>query len=153
MHTRLCMSAYPIMERVTASIRQRHVWELKAQVRLDNADSQSGAVRHIIDECAELRAEYADLQQSYADLQQEHEDRMQTLEAREDRIEQLEEQLNRRSQIESEIEEVAETVDDLPAKIRGTETYSEKRQRKLDQATFAQRMKWKLTGVPVEDDD
>jgi predicted RNase H-like nuclease (RuvC/YqgF family) len=141
------------MERVTASIRERHVWELKAQVRLDNADSQSGAVRHIIDEYAELQAEYAELQQEYADVQQEHDDRMQILEAREDRIEQLEEQLNRRSQIESEIEEVAETVDDLPAKIRGTETYSEKRQRKLDQATFAQRMKWKLTGVPVEDGD
>jgi predicted RNase H-like nuclease (RuvC/YqgF family) len=140
------------MERVTASVRERHIWELKAQVRLGNAESQSEAVRHIIDEYARLREEYADLQQQYEDMQQTAEDRKQTLEARESRIEDLEEQLAKRSQIESEIEEVAETVDDLPAKIRGTETYSERRQRKLDQASLSQRLKWKLTGVPVDDE-
>jgi predicted RNase H-like nuclease (RuvC/YqgF family) len=139
------------MERITASVTKRHIWELKAQVRLGNASSQSAAVRHIIDEYESLRAEYAELQQEYEDLHHEHEQRMQTLESREDRIEQLEEQLTRRSQIESEIEDVAETVDDLPAKIRGVETYSERRQRKLDQASLAQRLKWKVTGVPVDD--
>lgn len=74
------------------------------------------------------------------------------LKTREDRIEQLEDQLARRSNIESEIEQVADTVEDLPAKIHGTETYSERRQRKLDNASLSQRLKWKITGVPVEDD-
>lgn len=141
------------MERVTASIRERHLWELKAQVRLDNADSQSGAVRHIIDEYEDLRREYAQLQQSYEDLQHEHEERMQTLEAREDRIEELEDQLRKRSNIEDDIEDVAESVENLPDKVRGVETYSERRQRKLDQASLGQRLRWKFTGVPVEDEN
>jgi len=140
------------MERVTASVRERHVWELKAQVRLGNASSKSEAVRHIIDEYAALRDEYAQLQQEYADVQQQLDDRMQTLEAREDRIEELEDQLRQRSNIEDDIEDVAETVDDLPAKIRGVETYSERRQRKLDRASLTQRLKWKVTGVPVDDE-
>jgi len=140
------------MERVTASVRERHVWELKAQVRLGNASSQSEAVRHIIDEYAALRDEYAQLQQEYADVQQQLDDRMQTLEAREDRIEELEAQLRQRSNIEDDIEDVAETVDDLPAKIRGVETYSERRRRKLDRASLTQRLKWKVTGVPVDDE-
>ena len=140
------------MERVTASVRENHVWELKAQVRLGNAESQSEAVRHIIDEYARLRAEYADLQQQYEDMQQQHEQSMQTLEARENRIEDLEAQLARRSNVEEEITEVAETVDNLPAKIRGTETYSERRQRKLDRASLGQRLKWKFTGVPVDEE-
>lgn len=141
------------MERVTASIRERHLWELKAQVRLGNASSQSEAVRHIIDEYAAVREEYEELQQEYADVQQQLDDRMQELESREDRIEELENQLRQRSNIEDEIGDVAERVDDLPAKIRGTETYSERRQRKLDQASLTQRLKWKVTGVPVEDED
>lgn len=141
------------MERVTASIRERHLWELKAQVRLGNASSQSEAVRHIIDEYAVVREEYEELQQEYADVQQQLDNRMQELESREDRIEELENQLRQRSNIEDEIGDVAERVDDLPAKIRGTETYSERRQRKLDQASLTQRLKWKVTGVPVEDED
>lgn len=141
------------MERVTASIRERHLWELKAQVRLGNASSQSEAVRHIIDEYAVVREECEELQQEYADVQQQLDDRMQELESREDRIEELENQLRQRSNIEDEIGDVAERVDDLPAKIRGTETYSERRQRKLDQASLTQRLKWKVTGVPVEDED
>ena len=75
------------------------------------------------------------------------------LESREDRIEELEEQLRRRSNIESEIEDVAETVEDLPAKIQGAESYSERRQKKLDQASIGQRIKWRITGVPVDQQD
>lgn len=75
------------------------------------------------------------------------------LETREDRVEQLEDQLARRSNIEDDLEEVVETVDDLPAKIRETESYSERRKRMLDQSSFTQRLKWKFTGVPVETED
>jgi len=73
------------------------------------------------------------------------------LENREERIEQLEEQLRRRSNIEEELEQVSKTVEDLPAKIEDTESYSERRQRLLDQASISQRLKWRLTGVPVDD--
>ena len=66
------------------------------------------------------------------------------LEAKEDRIEQLEEQLSRRSEIETKIE-------DLPDKIRDHGTYQERRQRLLDRASVVQRLKWKVTGVPVRE--
>jgi archaellum component FlaC len=74
------------------------------------------------------------------------------LEAREDRIEELENQLRKRSNIEDDIEDVADSVENLPDKIRGTETYTERRQRKLDQASLGQRLRWKLTGVPVDEE-
>jgi predicted nucleic acid-binding Zn-ribbon protein len=63
--------------------------------------------------------------------------------AKQDRIRQLEEELSRRSQIEEKIE-------DLPDVIRQTESYQERRQRLLDTAPISRRLKWKLTGVPVE---
>lgn len=52
-----------------------------------------------------------------------------------------------------DLEEVAETVEDLPAKVCGTNSYSERRQRKLNQASLGQRIKWRFTGVPVDQDD
>lgn len=67
------------------------------------------------------------------------------LAAREDRIEELESQLRKRSNIEEKIE-------DLPDKIHDADTYTERRQQKIDRATFTQRLKWKFTGVPVEND-
>jgi chromosome segregation ATPase len=68
------------------------------------------------------------------------------LENREDRIDELEEQLARRSQLE-------EKVESLPDKIHDRESYQERRQRMLDRASLAQRVKWKVTGVPVDDGD
>jgi hypothetical protein len=68
------------------------------------------------------------------------------LERKRDRIEELESQLRKRSNIEDKIE-------DLPDKIRGADSYSERRQRMLDQASLGQRLRWKLTGVPVEELD
>lgn len=68
------------------------------------------------------------------------------LEAREDRIEDLEEQLRERSRVEEKIE-------DLPDKIRSADTYQERRQRLLDRAGLGQRLKWKVTGVPVDEID
>lgn len=73
----------------------------------------------------------------------EYDDLQDRLESREDRIEELERQLSRRSQIETKIE-------DLPDKIRDMDSYQERRQRLLDRATLSQRLKWKVTGVPVD---
>lgn len=140
------------MQRIYASVEDRHVHEIDAQVRLGNADSRSHAVRHIIDEYARVREDYADMQQQCEDLQQRLDDRVHELEERKERIEELESQLRKRSNIENDIEEVADTVENLPDKIRGVETYSERRQRKLDQASLGQRLRWKITGVPVDDE-
>ena len=140
------------MQRIYASVEDRHVHEINAQVRLGNADSRSHAVRYIIDEYARVREDYADMQQQCEDLQQRLDDRVHELEERKERIEELESQLRKRSNIENDIEEVADTVENLPDKIRGVETYSERRQRKLDQASLAQRLRWKITGVPVDDE-
>ena len=66
------------------------------------------------------------------------------LETRQERIEELETQLTERSRVEEKIE-------DLPDKIRSEGTYQERRQRMLDQASPIQRLKWTVTGVPVDD--
>ena len=68
------------------------------------------------------------------------------LESRNERIDELESQLRKRSNIEDKIE-------DLPDKIRDADSYSERRLQKLDEASLSQRIVWKLTGVPVDDDD
>ena len=65
------------------------------------------------------------------------------LERRQARIEELETQLTERSRVEQKIE-------DLPAQIRDELTYQERRQRMLDQASITERIKWKVTGVPVD---
>ncbi len=65
------------------------------------------------------------------------------LETRQDRIDELESQLTERSRVEEKIEE-------LPDKIRDGMTYQERRQRMLDQAGIGQRLKWRVTGVPVD---
>lgn len=96
-------------------------------------DSKSAAVREFIEQ-----GEETEKLQSRID---ELEDR---LEAREERIDTLEEQLQERHDIKNELQ-------DLPDKIRGRESYTEKRQRKLDQASLGQRLRWRLTGVPVDD--
>ena len=68
------------------------------------------------------------------------------LERKKDRIQTLEEQLERRHDLKNEIQE-------LPDKVRGEPSYSERRQRKLDQASLGQRLKWKVTGVPADPDE
>jgi len=68
------------------------------------------------------------------------------LKRKQDRIDELEEQLTERSRVEQKIE-------DLPDKIRGEMSYQERRQRVLDQASIAQRLRWKITGVPVDETD
>jgi uncharacterized coiled-coil protein SlyX len=65
---------------------------------------------------------------------------------KQDRIDELEEQLTERSRVEEKIE-------NLPDRIRGEMTYQERRQRILDQASPVQRLKWRVTGVPVDDFD
>jgi Arc/MetJ-type ribon-helix-helix transcriptional regulator len=97
-------------------------------------DSKSEAVRKFIEQGEEAH----ELQERIDEL----EDR---LEAREDRIDTLEEQLQERHDIKNELQ-------DLPDKIRGQESYTEQRQRKLDRAGLATRLKWKVTGVPVDDE-
>jgi chromosome segregation ATPase len=125
------------MEKLTASVKPEHLYELEARQRLGNADSRSAALRQILDDYQELRSDYEALESEYADLKQRYE-------AREDRIEDLEEQLSKRSQIEEKIEE-------LPDKVRASAmTYSERRQRAIDRASPVERLKWKVTGVPEE---
>lgn len=77
------------------------------------------------------------------ELELELDDLRDRLDARETRVETLEAQLAERSEIEDKIE-------DLPDKIRETGTYAERRQRLLDEATLVERLRWKVTGVPVD---
>ncbi|MEF8778471.1 MAG: hypothetical protein V5A36_06125 [Natronomonas sp.] len=136
------------MKKVTVSLEDSHLYELEARQRLGKATSRSDAVREIIDEYARLKAEYGDLHTEYEDLEDRYEELHTRYEARADRIEDLERQLRERSQVEEKIEE-------LPDKIRSAGTYQERRQRAIDRASVAQRVKWKITGVPeeaIEDD-
>ena len=65
------------------------------------------------------------------------------IERKQNRIDELETQLTERSRVEEKIEE-------LPDRIRGEMMYQERRQRMLDQASITERIKWKVTGVPVD---
>lgn len=65
------------------------------------------------------------------------------LETREERIDELEEQLARRSQLEQKVE-------NLPEKVRETESYQDRRQRALDTAGPLTRLRWRVTGVPSD---
>lgn len=137
------------MKKMSVSLDDHHAYELEARQRLDDADSRSGALRRLLDERDELREEYEELRTEYEDLKTQYEDLRTRYEAREDRIEKLEEQLRERSRVEDKIE-------DLPDRIRAVDTYQERRQRLLDQASVTERIKWKVTGVPVgrlADDD
>ena len=124
------------MPRLTVTIDDDQKELLEAVAGEDGEyESKSAAVRDFIqagEERQELEAEIRRLR-----------DR---LESRNERIDELESQLRKRSNIEDKIE-------DLPDKIRDADSYSERRLQKLDEASLSQRIVWKLTGVPVDDDD
>ncbi len=119
---------------------------------VSQGDKQQVAVRIPLRQKAELEAEASEKGVSRSEyirsiLNDRHrvgelEDRVAT---RNDRIDELERQLAERSQIEEKIE-------DLPDKIRDDQTYQERRQRMLDRAPITTRLKWKVTGVPVDTD-
>jgi antitoxin component of RelBE/YafQ-DinJ toxin-antitoxin module len=115
------------MEPLTIRVREDTKESLESE-----ADEYGVSVSEYVRDLLEKGREYDDL-----------EDRLQS---KEDRIEELESQLAKRSQIEDKLE-------DLPDKIRDSETYQERRQRLIDRATLTQRLKWKVTGVPVEELD
>lgn len=118
---------------------------------VSQADKKQVAVRIPLRQKAELEREAAErgisrseyIRSILADRHQvaELEGRLET---RQERIEELETQLTERSRVEEKIE-------DLPDKIRSEGTYQERRQRMLDQASPIQRLKWTVTGVPVDD--
>jgi predicted DNA-binding protein len=109
------------------------------------------AVRLPLRQKAELEAEAAERGVSRSEyvrgiLDDRHridelEDRVQR---KQDRIDELEGQLTERSRVEEKIE-------NLPDRIRGEMSYRERRQRMLDQASLTERIKWRVTGVPVDE--
>jgi DNA repair ATPase RecN len=145
------------MKTITLKVEAETREQLDSEADERGFDSRSSYLREIIhrrDEADELQKEH---QQELEELRDEHETEIEELnqelaavqnrlESRETRIEELEQQLARRSQIEEKIES-------LPDKIRDRESYQERRQRMLDQASLAQRLKWKVTGVPVDNGD
>lgn len=139
------------MHRLTVSLTERQVRDLDARQRLRDVDSRSAAVRDLFEEYEDLHRRQEELHREYEDLHRRFTARGERLEqlhgrldARDDRIDTLEEQLRQRSRVE-------EKIDDLPDKLRGRESYTERRQRKLDEASLPERLVWKLTGVPVDD--
>lgn len=136
----------PTMQKVTVSLDERHIYELRARQRIGEGDSRSDALRRLLDEYATLQQEYEKLHTRYEARGERISQLQDQLDAREQRVEDLEEQLRERHDIKNEIQ-------DLPDKIRDADTYTERRQRKLDQASVLQRVKWKVTGVPVEESD
>lgn len=125
------------MKKVSVSLDEDHLDRLNERQETGEADSRSAALREILDE-------YEDLRTDVGDLRTECENLRTRLESREARIDELEEQLTERSRVEEKIEA-------LPDRIRDSMTYQERRQRLLDEASLAQRAKWKVTGVPVDE--
>lgn len=126
------------MKKVSASIDEEHAELLSTYQEENNVDSRSAALREILDKYEELRTECEGLRTECEELRKE-------LEERKERVADLEDQLRRRSQIEEEIEA-------LPDKIRqGTQSYRDRKERLIDQASLGKRLKWKVTGVPVDE--
>lgn len=123
------------MERLTITLPPEQK-EYLTEISKDDGeyDNRSDAVRKIIQ-----------TERQKDDLQDRIEELNQRIEQKQDRIEQLENQLRKRSNIEKKIE-------DLPAKIEDSMSYNERRQQMLDQASVGERLKWKITGVPVSED-
>jgi uncharacterized coiled-coil protein SlyX len=120
---------------------------------VDQDEKKQVAVRIPLRQKAELEREAAEQNTSRSEyirsiLRDRHrvDELEERLATREDRIDELETQLAERSRVEDKIE-------NLPEKIQDEESYRERRQRILDQASLAQRLKWKVTGVPVETED
>jgi len=126
------------MKKVSVSLEPSHVDALDERQDEDGVDSRSAALRDILDE-------YEDLRTKYEGVRTECEELRTRLENREQRIDDLEEQLARRSQIEEKVDVLAKRVEDSQL------TYAERRQRMIDEASLAQRLRWKVTGVPVDD--
>jgi Arc/MetJ-type ribon-helix-helix transcriptional regulator len=126
------------MKKVSVSLTGDHIDTLDDRQERGEATSRSAALREILDEYDQMRTECEELRTQCEDLRTR-------LENREDRVDDLEDQLARRSQLEEKIE-------GLPDKVRDTETYRDRKERMIDRAGLATRLKWKVTGVPVEDE-
>ena len=132
------------MERVTATLREDDVRELKARVMYEEADSRSEALRQLIDERYAVVDELEELRTRYEARGDRVEDLKERLAARDRRVDDLEEQLRERSRVEDKI-------DDLPDQLRaGMASYEARRRRLLDEASLVERLKWRVTGVPVD---
>jgi len=135
------------MERVTATLREDDLRELKARVMAGEADSRSEALRQLIDERSDLVDELEALRTMYDARGERVADLKDRLEARNRRVDALEDQLRERSRVE-------EKIDDLPDQLRaGMPSYEARRRRLLDEASLVERLKWRITGVPVDQVD
>jgi predicted nucleic acid-binding Zn-ribbon protein len=68
------------------------------------------------------------------------------VERKEDRIAELEHQLTERSRVE-------EKIDELPDKITDDESYRDRERRVWNNGSTIERLKWRITGIPVEEED
>ena len=128
------------MKKVSVSLKPEHVDRLDERQEEGDVSSRSAALREILDEYEEVHTECEELRTECEELRTR-------LEAREDRVDDLEEQLARRSQIEEKVDVLAQRVEESQL------TYAEKRQRMIDRASLAERLRWRVTGVPVEEYD
>lgn len=115
------------MKRLTVSLEPEQIDRLDAIQDEHDVDSRSAALRRLFQEYDELQAEYDDLMNEYEEVQTELErarrERRQLLEQRE------------------EHQKLARYVED--------ERTAEQRWR---QASLATRLRWRLTGMPSDDD-
>ncbi len=105
---------------------------------------QADTKKSLEDEAAEYDVSVSEYVRRLIEKGREYDDLAAHLDAREDHIAELEGQLRRRSDVEEKIEA-------LPDKIREAESYQERRQRALDRASVVQRLRWTITGVPVDE--
>jgi len=115
------------MGRVTVTLDERHEYEIEAQVRMGEAESQSGSVRHLIDEYARLQQEYEDLHTEYEHLQ-----------ARRDELEQ------RLTEAHNKIEPATDLVEYVEAEKTAQERWRE--------AGILGKAKYTLLGMPSDDE-
>lgn len=110
--------------------------------QVDQLESENNQLRRQIDTATSRLEGYSELQEEHSELQDEYE----ALEARHNDLQRQLAAVNARQKDVGELVEYVEEQRELTQ-------YQERRQRLLDDANILRRWKWKLTGVPVDEQD
>lgn len=118
------------MKNVTVRLSEDYVKTLD-----DEADdlglSRAEYIRDLIEKGREAKSTQRELEQTQA------------------KVEDLRRQLQARNAREEDVAELVEYVEEQ----REAERYRDRRQRRLDEANILKRWKWKVTGIPVGDEE
>lgn len=131
------------MERITPSVREDHIEMIdRERESNDDVESDAQAVRNLLDRAAEvdrIESEMEQLKEQHAEEVQQLESEIESLEARNDEL------TNKLASVNQRID----ASNDLVRAVEQEQTLATKRA----QASIGERLKWWLSGMPVDDQE